>query len=418
MRRTMTCALAGSAAAMLMLAGCGSGDSGGGGGDNTIVVSMWAGSETDVEALDAQIDVAREQNPDLEIKLRTAPWDDYFTKLTTNMASGNMACVLGMNSGMLSGYTEALQELSDEDLKTAGLSIDDLGPGAEEILMNQGTLYGIPFDLSTMLVYYNQDMLDKAEAETPEIGWTFDDFEQIAQTATTDDFYGFGMGMGGFQWQALPIAHAGVQPVTEDGTLQMDDPAFVDAATWYSGLVTDLQVAAPVGSASATGWGENQYTGQNAAMAVDGTWNAVSYLQNDAGFEAGMAPLPTGDNGSLSLVLGSGYGVSKTCDNPEAALKVMGSLLSKDSQDYIASSGRSYPARAESQPLYFKSIDEKYRDEVKEVFDAAFEQTEGQYVTDDWAKIDAFIQPRLVSVYSGETTMADMLAQAQQRFGQ
>lgn len=417
MRRTMTCALAASAAATLMLAGCGSGGDSGDGGDDTIVVSMWAGSESDVEALEAQMDIAREQNPDLNIKLRTAPWGDYFTKLTTNMASGNMACVLGMNSGMLSGYTEALQELSEDDLATAGLSIDDLAPGAEAILTNQGTLYGIPFDLSTMLVYYNQDMLDKAGAQTPEIDWTFDDFEQIAQAATTEEFYGFGMGMGGFQWQALPIARSGVQPVTEDGTLQIDNPDFVDAASWYAGLVTDLHVAAPVGSASATGWGENQYTGQNAAMAVDGTWNAVSYLQNDAGFEAGMAPLPSGDNGSLSLVLGSGYGISKTCDNREAALKVMGSLLSKDSQDYIASSGRSYPARAESQPLYFESIDEKYRDQVKAVFDAAFEETQGQYVTDDWAKIDAFIQPRLVSVYSGETTMADMLAQAQQRFG-
>ncbi|WP_197511807.1 extracellular solute-binding protein [Tessaracoccus coleopterorum] len=152
-------------------------------------------------------------------------------------------------------------------------------------------------------------------------------------------------------------------------------------------------------------------------MAVDGTWNAVGYLTNDAGFKAGLAPLPTGDKGNLSLVLGSGYGIAKNCENKEAALKVLGSLLSKDSQDSIASSGRSYPARAESQPLYFESLDEAYRDDVKAVFEAAFANVQGQYVSDNWAKVDTFVQPELVSVYNGQADMKAVLESAQQQFG-
>ena len=57
--------------------------------------------------------------------------------------------------------------------------------------------------------------------------------------------------------------------------------------------------------------------------------------------EAGLVPLPSGDKGNLSLILGSGYGIAKNCDNKEAALKVLGSLLSKDAQDSIASDSRS-----------------------------------------------------------------------------
>ncbi|OZB79870.1 MAG: hypothetical protein B7X32_20490 [Microbacterium sp. 13-71-7] len=173
----------------------------------------------------------------------------------------------------------------------------------------------------------------------------------------------------------------------------------------------------PVASASDGGWGEDQYSNGNAAMAVDGTWNAVSYLKNQAGFTAGMAPLPGEGKDSLSLILGSGYGISKTCKNKDAALKVLGSLLSKDSQDYIASSGRSYPARIESQPLYFESIDAKYRAQVEEVFKAAFANVQGQYVTDNWSKVGTFIQPQLVSVYNGQTSMAEVLKSAQQQFG-
>jgi len=403
--------------AALALTGCGSSSSGAGADDKTVVVDMWAGSADDTKALQAQIDVAKKQNPDLKIELRTAPWNDFFTKLTTNMASGNMACVTGMNSGMLSGYTSGFQKLTADDLKTAGLKEDDFASGTTEILKNKGDLYGLPFDTATMLVYYNADQLKAAGAADPKPGWTFDDFEKTAKAATRDGKQGFAVGMGDFQWQALPIAKAGVQPASQDGKLQLTDKKFSDAATWYAGLVTDQKVALPVASASDGGWGEDQYSNGNAAMAVDGTWNAVSYLKNEAGFTAGMAPLPGEGKDSLSLILGSGYGISKTCKNKDAALKVLGSLLSKDSQDYIASSGRSYPARAESQPLYFQSIDEKFRPQVEEVFKAAFANVQGQYVTDNWSKVGSYIQPQLVSVYNGQTPMAEVLKSAQQQFG-
>ncbi|WP_197511806.1 ABC transporter substrate-binding protein [Tessaracoccus coleopterorum] len=228
----------------------------GGGGDAgaTIVVDMWAGSEDDTAALEAQLAVVKEQNPDIKVELRTAPWGDFFTKLTTNMASNNMACVTGMNSGMLASYTDGFAALTADDLKTAGLAESDFAPGATEILQNKGNLYGLPFDVATMVTYYNEDQLNAAGAKIPEIGWTFDDFEAAAKAATKDGKYGFGIGMGGFQWQALPIAKGGVQPVTQDGKLQLTDPAFLDAAAWYAGLVTDQKVAAPVASASDTGW--------------------------------------------------------------------------------------------------------------------------------------------------------------------
>ena len=403
--------------AALVLTGCGGSGSSAGADNKTVVVDMWAGSADDTKALQAQVDIAKKQNPDLKIELRTAPWSDFFTKLTTNMASGNMACVTGMNSGMLSSYTAGFQKLTADDMKTAGLKEGDFAAGTTEILKNKGDLYGLPFDTATMLVYYNADQLKAAGAAEPKPGWTFDDFEKTAKAATRDGKQGFAVGMGDFQWQALPIDKAGVQPASKDGKLQLTDKKFEDAASWYAGLVTDQKVALPVASASNAGWGEDQYSNGNAAMAVDGTWNAVSYLKNQAGFAAGMAPLPDNGKGSLSLILGSGYGISKTCKNKDAALKVLGSLLSKDSQDYIASSGRSYPARTESQPLYFQSIDEKYRAQVEEVFKAAFSKVEGQYVTDNWSKVGTYVQPQLVSVYNGQAKMADVLQSAQQQFG-
>ncbi|UFU03604.1 sugar ABC transporter substrate-binding protein [Ruania suaedae] len=399
--------------------GSGDGGNGGGGGDNSggtsVTWDMWAGSESDIEALEAQLAIAQEENPDLDISLQHSPWNDYFTKLTTNLASGNVACVTSMNGQRLSGYHEAFMPLGEEELATAGIDPADFTEGSLDIMSYDGELYGIPYDVAAMLLYYNKDMFAEAGVDEPEAGWSFEDFEATLDGLGTDGT-AFGMGMGEFQWMSLPIAQAGVQPVTESGELALTDPAFVEASEWYASIATEGHGSLPP-SASDTGWGEQEYQAGNVAMAVDGTWNAVSYLNNEAGFAAGMADLPAADGERLGLVLGSGYGISADCENPEAALQVLGSLVGEAAQDQIASSGRSYPARTSSQPLYFDSLDEEVRDEVQTTFDAVFTGLEGQRTTDDWAQVNEAVQPNLVTVYTEQSTMTEVLEQAQQQFG-
>mgnify|MGYP003042789033 FL=1 len=151
-------AVALAAVTALAFTGC---SSKGGGSDTTgtdgktrIVVDMWAGGEKDTEALKKQVEIAQKALPDIQIELRTAPWGDFFTKLTTNMGTDNMACVTGMNSGKLSDYKAGFAELTEADLTTAGLKTSDFAPRATDILSDGGTMYGLPFDMATMLTQY------------------------------------------------------------------------------------------------------------------------------------------------------------------------------------------------------------------------------------------------------------------------
>lgn len=421
MRKSTLTIAAGLASAALILSAC-SGDDGdpggsGGSGDTEIVWDMWAGGTDDVDALEAILAIAQDENPDINIRLQHAPWSDYFTKLTTSLASNNLACVTSMNGQRLAGYADAFHPLTDEDLATAGISRDDFGPGALDIMTHDGELLGLPYDVAAMMVFYNKDQFEATGTPVPELGWSQDDFEAAAANATDETMPGFAVGMGEFQWMALPISVSGVQPVTEAGELDLTNPDFVDAATWYASLV-EQGYAIPVPSASEAGWGETEYSSGNAAMAVDGTWNAVSYINNEAGFEAGMVDLPAGDSGeNLGLILGSGYGIAANCEDKEAALKVLGSLVGAAAQDHIASSGRSYPARVESQPLYFEALDESIRYEVQEAFDATFANVEGQLSSDNWEQVTQATVPELVSVYNGDLSMGDMLDQLQAQFG-
>lgn len=385
----------------------------------TVTWDMWASGDDDLNWVEQTADIARAANPDITIKTQTAAWGDYFTKLTTNMSSGNLACITSMNGQRLSGFAPALSELTDEDLKTAGIEKDAYTDGALDIMTYDGKLLGIPYDVAAMMVFYNQDMFEETGTKLPTLDWTFDDFEAAAKGTTTDAHKGFGMGMGEFQWMALPIAKSMQQPVNEAGELDLTNPEFVDASDWYASLATEQGVAAEVPSASETGWGEQEYSAGNVAMAVDGTWNAASYYDNDPGFKAGATRMPKSDKGSLGLVLGSGFGIASTCEGAEreAALKVLGSLVGQEAQDLIASSGRSYPSLEASQPLYFDALPEEYREEVREAFAAAFTDLEGQRTTDNWDQVNNYIQPNLVSAYSGQTTMKEVLEQAQAQFG-
>lgn len=413
-----------SVAAITALAACSggsgtqSGSASGSGDGKTVTWDMWAGGDDDIKWVEDTAKIVSEETG-IAVKTQTAAWNDYFTKLTANMSSGNIACVTSMNGQRLSGFSQALSPLSDEDLKTAGIDKADFTDGALDIMTYDGKLYGIPYDIATMMVYYNKNMFSETGTKEPTLDWTFDDFEAAAKGTTTDKHKGFGIGMAEFQWMALPIARSGKQPVTKDGKLALTDPGFEEAATWYAGLVTDQKVADPAPSASETGWGEQEYQNGNVAMAVDGTWNAVGYFTNEAGFKAGATRLPKGEHGSTGLILGSGFGIGANCEGAdrEAALKVLGSLVGKKAQDLIASSGRSYPSRLESQPLYFESMDESFRDDVKAAFDAAFQGVEGMNVTSNWDQIGSFMTPNLVSVYTGQATMASVLEQAQAQFG-
>ncbi|QWW20514.1 extracellular solute-binding protein [Schaalia sp. 19OD2882] len=411
--------------ATLAVTACGAGGTGttqsgsaGASDKTTITWDMWAGSEDDKKWVADTLAIAQEANPDIVIESQTAAWGDYFTKLTANASSGNLACVTSMNGQRLNGFYQVLSPLSDEDLKTAGIDKAAFQEGALDILTYDGKLYGIPYDVAAMMVYYNKDMLAETKTPEPKADWTFDDFVATAKGATTDKHKGFAVGMGEFQWMALPIAKAGVQPVNDKNELDLTNPDFVAAAEWYAGLVTKEKVADVVPSASEAGWGEDQYSNGNVAMAVDGTWNAKSYFTNEAGFTAGATRLPKGDKGSTGLVLGSGFGIAANCQGAqrEAALKVLGALVSKKAQDLLASSGRSYPARTESQPLYFEALPEKTRADVKTAFDATFTGVVGQRSTSTWAQANEYFTPNLVSVYTGQMSMTDMLTQGQKQF--
>lgn len=417
---TAAAALAGGL--VMSLAACGSSDGGGSGdggdGPVTITWNMWAGDAEAEAKLEAQMAAAQAVvGDDIVIELETAPWADFFTKLNANLSSGNLACVTAMNGQRMAGYHDAFLELGDEELATAGISADDYNEGALSVMAYDGSLYGLPYDTATMFLYYNADLFEQAGVDLPTNDWTVQDFEDAAVAVTeATGVKGFAVSLDEFQWLSLPMAYSGLQAVNEDMELDLTDPDFVEAAEWYASLATDLGASDAPPTASETSWDANQFTAGTAAMAIDGSWNATTYTSGNDAFTGGVVRIPAGDSGPYGVALGSGYGVAASCEHPDEALKVLGALAGPEVQEVIAEQG-GYPAQLGSQSLYFDALPADYADGIAAAFDAGFENANGQRVVDAWTQVSESFPTELISVYTGQGSMADMLDKLQSKFG-
>lgn len=401
----------------LALAGCAQGGSGGGSDGTTIVWNMWSGDTESEQKLRDQMAVAQEiVGDDITIELQTAPWADFFTKMNANMASGNVACVTAINGQRLAGYTDAFLPLGDAELATAGIARDAYNPGALSVMEYGDELFGLPYDTATMFLYYNADLFEQAGVALPTNEWTVQDFEDAAVAITeATGVKGFAVSIDEFQWLSLPMAMSGRQAVNEDGELDLTDPAFVEAATWYGDLVTDLGVSGAVPSASETTWDPTQFENGQAAMIIDGTWNATRYTDPENSYVGGAIRLPSGEEGPYGVALGSGYGVSATCEDKDAALEVLGALTGPEAQAVIAEQG-GYPAQLDSQSAYFDALPDETRDNLTAAFTAGFEGSTAQRVTEEWTQVATAMPNELVSVYTGQTEMSAALESLQSRF--
>ncbi|GAA2793979.1 ABC transporter substrate-binding protein [Nonomuraea dietziae] len=279
------------AAGLVILVGataCGGGEGTAGGAkqdDGTVTLDweMWAGSEEEKAQLDHVAQLVTQQHPNIRIKLRTAPFNAYFTKLQTEFAAGKQACVVSMQSLRLGAYADLLEPLT---------APEGFAPASLDALKMDGKQLALPYDLSPMLLYYNKDAFAKAGVAEPKAGWTIADFEKAAKALSTGGKFGFGMSFSDLHTLSLLLSYNGARPVTDEVKLQMDSQPMVDAVTWYAGLGAGKSASVPAGSAEA-GWGETQFINGNAMMAVDGSWNIGSTIK-DAKFKVGIAPLPAG----------------------------------------------------------------------------------------------------------------------------
>ena len=175
-----------------------------------------------------------------------------------------------------------------------------------------GTIYSIPFQRSTPILYYNADLL---AAEGIEVPTNNEELLAAAEQLTTDDRWGLLVPVAGnFPiWIYQSFAAAYGQPIVEDSPVEVyfNTPESLAGLEYMTKLgMPEDQGGYAVGPMGGSVWGDTPtaFTSGQAAMAYHTTGSLTRILADAAAaenpFEVGVAYLPSGPAGEE----GTGYG--------------------------------------------------------------------------------------------------------------
>ncbi len=312
------------------------------GGPAKITYGFWDSAQQD--AVEAQLAAFSEQFPDIEVEPQIVPWEDYWTKLQTGVAGGEIFDVFWINSASLPVYASKDTLLPIDPLIESG-AIDPANFPDPLVSMYayEGVQYGIPRDFDTIALFYNKDLFDAAGIDYPDETWTWDDFRANAEKLTDEGKGVWGAGMQ-TSWQEnyYNFIYQNEGRLLNDDRTEclVDEPAACEAFEYLTGFFTDnltpsiaIQQSNPVA--------DTLFPAGQVAMMTGGSFRAGAYGSADANID--VAPLPKGKvqacvTHGLANVIWSG---SKS---PEAALALVNFLAGQQAEQILGESGATIPA--------------------------------------------------------------------------
>ena len=265
------------------------------------------------------------ENPDIKVNaIYAGNYNDARIKALAALESGEPAQLSVM-------FSIDLNELRELD---AIVPFDDVVSTDEEkawlnsfypSLMENGTsvgkTWGIPFQRSTIVMYYNKDMFAAAglDPETPPASW--DELVAAGKKLTKDDGSQWGMmipstGYPYWMFGALSMQNDAVLMNGSGDTTYFDSEGVVGALNFWKSLGSDHKIM-PEGTIE---WGtlRQNFLEEKTAIMWHSTGNLTTVKKN-AKFDFGVAMLPAGKRRGTPTGGGNFYIFKKTSDEERAA---------------------------------------------------------------------------------------------------
>jgi len=239
------------------------------------------------------------ENPDIKVNaIYAGNYDDTRIKALSALNSGEPAQLAVMFS--IDAYDLIEQDLivPFDDLIETGEErawLDGFYPALMANGKIEGKTWGVPFQRSTIVAYYNKDMFREAGLDPEKAPTTWDEMVEMGKALTTGDRHGLMIPSTGYPYwmfQALAIQN-GKEVMSNDGlTTYFDDPAVVETLEFWRSLSTEHGIM-PEGTVE---WGTLRQAfleGQTAMM-----WHSTGNLtavKNNATFDFGVAMLPANE---------------------------------------------------------------------------------------------------------------------------
>jgi multiple sugar transport system substrate-binding protein len=297
------------------------------------------------------------QNPNITVTLKS--YDGIQQEVTDVTTISWMTTLTDASSAQ-----EALLPLGDFISQEKDFAAQAFYPGTLEAFSMDGKQYAIPIGVDPWVMFYNKDLFDKYSVPYPQPGWTWADFQALAEALRHPDDRAYGyVPMENYIDSLFFLYQHGGALTDSAGKTQINSPVNVEAIRWYVGLFRDTNVAPTIKQAQ-TEFQAARYAGMIGLLNGDiGMFMSTLSSRGGQGdypsawtFKWGAVPLPRDVNAFTGAYF-EGLGITKQAANPDAAWKWI-SFLSKQPHNRLIPARTALAESATYQDLVGKDIAE------------------------------------------------------------
>ena len=337
------------------------------GGKTVVTVRLW----------DEQVAVAYRQSlaafnrahPDIAARVNVVSYATYFDTLRTDVAGGGADDVFCLSDAYLAGYADSGRLLKIVAAEAAW------EPSVVAQFSRRGALWGVPqLTDAGIVLYYNADLLDGAGITPAQLGtlrWGppgTDTLRPLVERLTVDAA-GRTAGTPGFderrvrQWgynaandpQGIYLNYIGSAggSFSDGDRFAFDNPGAREAFEYLVNLINTDHVSPSAADTNGNGdFSRNQFLQGRMALFQSGTYNLAA-IADQAPFRWGVAMLPIGPAGRVSVTNGIAAAANSATRHPDAVRAVLQWMGSADGNAFLGTKGAAVPAVLDAQPVYF-----------------------------------------------------------------
>jgi multiple sugar transport system substrate-binding protein len=327
-------------------------------GRTVVTVRLW--DQQVAAAYRRSFDEFTRRHPAIEVRVNVVAYASYFDALRADVAGGSADDIFWISNAYFAPYADSgrLVDITNTMGPQAGARWE---PSVVEQFTRRGTLWGVPqLTDAGIALYYNADLLSAAGVDPATLNtlrWSPDDavdtlrplLARLAGDRTRQWAYNAANDLQGIYLNYVGSAGG----VFADGNrFAFDNPQAAEAFRYLVRLINVDRVSPPASDTNDNGdFSRNMFLQGRMALFQSGTYN-LAQVESNAGFRWGVALLPAGPVGRVSVTNGIAAAGNSASPHPEAVREVLEWMGSADGNAYLGASGAAVPAVLAAQRTY------------------------------------------------------------------
>ncbi len=298
-------------------------------GQEKIGMTFWSWRGEDRAFYEGMIKKFEAQNPGVSIQFQTYKPTEYSTVLSAAMQAGKGPDIVHLRAyGALQPFArpEFLVSLDDKVAELRTFSRQWLDGARSRA---DGKVYGVPFAVQALVIFYNKKLLTRAGVAAPKGAWTWDQFAGALRALADHGITA--LANGGKEGWTLEVAMGVLAPnfyggsnfyeAVTRGQTTFKSPQFTGALA----KMAEIRPFMPQGFMGVSYTDMQQlFINEQAAMFVGGIWELGYFLAQNPQLDVGVTAGPVaraGESPWISSYDDGNYGVNTTTPHMAEALK-------------------------------------------------------------------------------------------------